>query len=179
MTRAAARYSAGSRGRISRAGIFTEEMLPPREQGDFGELATLVWLARQGAKVSIPLGHNPHYDLVADLNGSLVRVQVKTCTLFRGRWHVTLCTRGGNQSWNGLVKHLNPSRYDYLFVLVGDGRQWFHPIPQCWRRKRHSSRRPQVRRIRVGPRRTHPSRPPAMSRLYNRLATPPGGCPSG
>jgi hypothetical protein len=107
--------------------IFSEEMLPPREQGDFGELAALVWLARRGAKVSIPLGHNPHYDLVADLDGSLVRVQVKTCTLFRGRWDVTLCTRGGNQSWSGLVKHLNPSRFDYLFVLVGDGRQWFIP----------------------------------------------------
>ena len=107
--------------------IFSEEMLPPREQGDIGELAALVWLARQGAKVSIPLGHSPHYDLVADLEGNLARVQVKTCTLFRGRWDVTLCTRGGNQSWSGLVKHLNPSRFDYLFVLVGDGRQWFIP----------------------------------------------------
>jgi hypothetical protein len=124
-------------------------MLPPREQGDLGELAALVWLARQGAKVSVPLGHSPHYDLVAELDGNLVRVQAKTCTLFRGRWDVTLCTRGGNQSWSGLVKHLNPSRFDYLFVLVGDGRQWFIPRPVRGRRQRNSPRRPKYAEFEV------------------------------
>ena len=43
------------------------------------------------------------------------------------RWQVTICTRGGNRSWSGLVKYLDPSRYDFLFVLVGDGRRWFIP----------------------------------------------------
>ena len=45
------------------------------------------------------------------------------------RWEVTLCTRGGNQSWNGLVKYLEPTRCDYLFVLVGDGREWHEVDP--------------------------------------------------
>jgi hypothetical protein len=36
-------------------------------------------------------------------------------------------TSGGNQSWNGVVKLLDTSRFDYLFVLVGDGRRWFIP----------------------------------------------------
>ena len=45
----------------------------------------------------------------------------------KGRWDVTLCTRGGNQRWNGLVKRLDASRYDFLFVLVADGRRWFIP----------------------------------------------------
>ena len=31
---------------------------------------------------------------------------------------------------NGLVKRLDSSRCDYLFVLVGDGRQWFIPIDE-------------------------------------------------
>jgi hypothetical protein len=34
---------------------------------------------------------------------------------------------GRDQSWNGLVKRLDASRYDYLFVLVADGRRWFIP----------------------------------------------------
>jgi hypothetical protein len=38
-----------------------------------------------------------------------------------------ICTRGGNQSWNGLAKHFSPERCDYLFVLVADGRRWFIP----------------------------------------------------
>jgi hypothetical protein len=103
-------------------------MLTPREQGDIGELSALSWLTEQGANVSIPFGHSPDYDLVADLDGRLLRVQVKTATFFRnGRWEVTLATYGGNQSWTGLVKRFDASRYDYLFALVGDGRRWFIP----------------------------------------------------
>jgi hypothetical protein len=101
----------------------------PREQGDFGEFSAAQWLARRGATVAIPIGHSRDWDLLADLDGRPIRVQVKTsvCRSKPGRWAVTLCTRGGNQSWNGLVKRLDPSRCDYLFVHVGDGRRWFIP----------------------------------------------------
>jgi hypothetical protein len=103
-------------------------MLTPREQGDFGERAALYWLVAQGAHVSIPFGHNSHYDLVADLDGQLSRVQVKTSACrYKDRWAVTVCTRGGNQSWSGLVKTLDRERFDFLFVVVADGRQWFIP----------------------------------------------------
>ena len=45
----------------------------------------------------------------------------------KGRFAVTLSTRGGNQSWSGLVKRFSSERCDWLFVLVGDGRRWFIP----------------------------------------------------
>jgi hypothetical protein len=103
-------------------------MLTPREQGDFGELSAMCWLAWRGASVALPVGSSPHWDLIAELDGQLLRVQVKTSTCReKSRWDVTLCTRGGNQSWNGLVKRLDPTRFDSLFVLVGDGRRWFIP----------------------------------------------------
>ncbi|MGA7705553.1 MAG: group I intron-associated PD-(D/E)XK endonuclease [Solirubrobacteraceae bacterium] len=99
-----------------------------RKQGDLGEISAIEWLAAQGHSVYVPLGHSPHFDLIANSERGLIRVQVKTCTVFRlGRWEVTLSTRGGNQSWNGLVKRLDRQRIDYLFVLVGDGRRWFIP----------------------------------------------------
>ena len=88
----------------------------------------MCWLASRGASVYIPFGHSPHVDLVADFGDQLVRVQVKTSTFWRkGRWEVLLATRGGNQSWNGTVKRLDPSRCDALFVTVGDGRRWYIP----------------------------------------------------
>jgi PD-(D/E)XK endonuclease len=128
MRRAAAGWCAESSRLIpSAVERMFSSMLTPREQGDIGELSALAWLIDQGAKVSIPFGHSPDYDLVADLDGQLLRVQVKTTTFFRRRWEVTLATYGGNQSWTGLVKRFDPSRYDYLFVLVGDGRRWFIP----------------------------------------------------
>jgi hypothetical protein len=98
------------------------------EQGDLGELSAMEWLASVGAHVAVPVGHSPDWDLIAELDGRLLRVQVKTCTSRpRGRWVVAVCTRGGNQSWNGIVKRMDSSRCDYLFVLVGDGRRWFVP----------------------------------------------------
>ncbi|HWD75238.1 MAG TPA: group I intron-associated PD-(D/E)XK endonuclease [Solirubrobacteraceae bacterium] len=93
-----------------------------------GEFSAILWLLGQGAPVFMPIGHGPDYDLVTDFGDRALRVQVKTSTVYRvGRWEVTVCTRGGNQSWSGTVKRLDPSRYDYLFVLVGDGRRWFVP----------------------------------------------------
>ena len=103
-------------------------MLTPREQGDFGELSAAYWLASRGATLALPLGTNRHWDLIAELDGRVLRVQVKTTRCRRrDRWEVTVSTRGGNQSWNGVAKLLDPSRFDYLFVLVGDGRRWFIP----------------------------------------------------
>ena len=100
----------------------------PRRQGDLGEFSAVEWLWSKGHPVWYPLGHSPDVDLVTRIDERLVGVQVKTSTVLRkGRFEVTICTRGGNQSWNGLVKHFSSARCDWLFVLVGDGRRWFIP----------------------------------------------------
>jgi hypothetical protein len=106
-----------------------ERAWTPRRQGDLGELSAMEWLAKAGASVFVPLLHSPDYDLVADFGDGPLRVQVKTSTCWvRNRWVVALCTRGGNQSWNRVVKRIDASRCDKLFVHVGDGRRWFIPI---------------------------------------------------
>jgi hypothetical protein len=103
----------------------------PRRQGDLGELSAMEWLVSVGAALYVPLGHSPNVDVVAEIDDRLVRVQVKTCGLFvKGRWQVSLVTRGGNQSWSGIVKHFSPQRADYLFVHVADGRRWFIPATE-------------------------------------------------
>jgi hypothetical protein len=100
----------------------------PRRQGDTGELSAITWLIGAGATVSVPLFHSPDYDLVADFDGHLARVQVKTSVAWNNRrFVVSICTRGGNQSWNGVIKRLDATRCDYLFVHVGDGRRWYIP----------------------------------------------------
>jgi len=82
------------------------------------------WLGLHGYSIYIPVGHSPNADLIAEAGEALLRVQVKTSTVYRKRrWEVMVCTKGGNQSWNGLVKRLDSSRIDYLFVLVADGRR--------------------------------------------------------
>lgn len=110
-----------------------DRLLNRRQQGDLGEASAIEWLTRQGATVSVPLGHSPDYDLIAEVGSRLLRVQVKTSTFKRStsdrheRWEVSVCTNGGNQSWSGVTKRFVPARVDALFVLVGDGRRWFIP----------------------------------------------------
>jgi Holliday junction resolvase-like predicted endonuclease len=105
------------------------ERLKPREQGEIGELSAMEWLASKGAHLYVPIGHSPDIDIVAEMNGRLLRVEVKTTAHQNeaGRWQVHISTRGGNQSWTGTVKYFDPERFEYLFVHVGDGRRWFIP----------------------------------------------------
>jgi Holliday junction resolvase-like predicted endonuclease len=103
----------------------------PRRQGDLGEVSAIEWLVSRGYPVWLPLGHSPDVDLITRIDGRLAGVQVKTCTrVFNDRFHVMVCTRGGNQSWNGLAKRFSSDRCDWLFVLVADGRRWFIPASQ-------------------------------------------------
>jgi bifunctional DNA-binding transcriptional regulator/antitoxin component of YhaV-PrlF toxin-antitoxin module len=93
------------------------------------------WLASKGALLWIPFGHSPDADLLAQIGGTVLRVQVKTSTMRRHtsdgheRWSVHVATNGGggNQSWSGVAKRLDPDAVDYVFALVGDGRRWFIP----------------------------------------------------
>jgi len=100
-----------------------------RHQGDIGEASAIQWLVSKGVAVAVPFGHSPDWDLVVESMGRFSSVQVKTSNHRTpiGNWSVAICTRGGNQSWNKIVKRFNASRCDYLFVHVGDGRRWFIP----------------------------------------------------
>jgi hypothetical protein len=110
-----------------------QRLINRTQQGDLGEASAIEWLTSVGATVLFPLGHSPDFDLVADAGGRLLRIQVKSSVHRRrtsdghSRSLVALATYGGNQSWNGIAKRLDTSRFDYLFVLAGDGRRWFIP----------------------------------------------------
>lgn len=110
-----------------------ERLINRRQQGDLGEASAIEWLTSIGAAVLIPFGHSPHFDLVAEIEGRLLRVQVKTSVFQRRtpgghkRWEVSLTTNGGNQSWTGVSKKFDARAVDFLFALVGDGRRWFIP----------------------------------------------------
>lgn len=104
-----------------------------RQQGDLGEVSAMEWLTGKGATVLIPFGNSPHFDLVAEMDDRLLRIQVKTSTQEvqtpdgHLRNVVAVRTCGGNRSWSGVVKRLDPSRFDFLFVLTARGRRWFIP----------------------------------------------------
>jgi PD-(D/E)XK endonuclease len=113
--------------------VWMERAINRRQQGDLGEASAIEWLTSRGALVLIPFGHSPDYDLVAQIDGRLLRIQVKTTTQITQtpnghlRFPVSIATSGGNQSWNGVVRVVDPASIDYLFVLTGCGRRWLIP----------------------------------------------------
>ena len=110
-----------------------ERLINRTQQGDLGEASAVEWLLREGAVAYKPVGYSPDNDLIADLNGELIRVQVKTTTQRtltpdgHERFPTMIATNGGNQSWSGVTKRFGSARADFLFVLTSRGRRWFIP----------------------------------------------------
>lgn len=111
-----------------------ERRLNRGQQGDLGEASAIEWLTSRGALVLIPFGDSPDFDLVAQVDDRLFRIQVKTTTQEtrtasgRQRYPVSLVTCGGNQSWTGIAKEIDSMTIDYLFILTGSGRRWLIPV---------------------------------------------------
>lgn len=148
-----------------------------RRQGDLGELSAANWFASRGARVAFPFGHSPDWDLVIELGNRLYRVQVKTSTFFRAeRWEVGISTSGGNQSWNGVVKRFSPSRCDYLFVCVADGRRWCIPATKVDARCGLLLGGPKYAPFEVEPGRPIRQRPDARPQALESIFAP-GGAP--
>lgn len=55
--------------------------LSSKEKGNLTELQCLMAFYELGYKASIPYGENSRYDFILDVDGILLRIQVKTCTV--------------------------------------------------------------------------------------------------
>lgn len=50
-----------------------------KDKGNLGQALTLSEFIKYGVPVAIPFGDNNRYDLIADFNGKLNRIQIKYC----------------------------------------------------------------------------------------------------
>ena len=100
-----------------------------KKQGDVGVGMAIGWCVSMGWTVSVPLTDSQEYDLVAEINGILQKIQVKT-TRYKtkyGFYNINISVKGGNRTSIGTIKHFDNSKVDFLFVIVGDGRMYFIP----------------------------------------------------
>lgn len=93
-----------------------------KQQGDLGVAAAINHYMNLGYVVSFPLTDTARYDLVVD-RGGLLRLEVKTTMRTRpsGSYEASLCTKGGNQSWTGVIKTLSSDECDLVFVWTPIG----------------------------------------------------------
>jgi PD-(D/E)XK endonuclease len=76
-------------------------MAPLKQKGDLAELRVAADLRKRGCAISIPFGEDTDYDLIADLDGELHRVQVKYTTS-DGRVITVRC--GSHSLTNGRIR---------------------------------------------------------------------------
>ena len=103
-----------------------------RKKGDAGLGAAIAFFTARGDTVSVPLTDSQEYDLIVDEDGVLKKVQVKATTRSRkGAFEVWLRGNGGGcRSNNYTMKPFDWHEIDYVFVLCGDGSQWFIPADE-------------------------------------------------
>lgn len=109
------------------------ETLSRMQQGDLGEARAIFELVRLGYSVSKPLHVHLPYDLIADKDGTLYRVQVKTtrlvCHQTTRAMTVNISTSGGNTKVN-TQKPFDNTLVDLVFVMTSDDRCWLIPAAE-------------------------------------------------
>ena len=90
-------------------------------QGNIGLGKAIEYFSSHSIPVSIPLNDTQKYDLVADFNGGLQKISVKTS---RNKKHNSsyevLLKRSGGSSGNSKIKLFDNNDCDYLFIYTAD-----------------------------------------------------------
>ena len=104
--------------------------LTSKQKGNLTELQCLTAFMEQGCGVSIPYGDNSKYDFIADVNGKLLKIQVKTSSLkddsaikFSCRTTHVNCTGVKNEKYSA-------DEIDF-FATYWDNQCYLIPVAEC------------------------------------------------
>lgn len=111
--------------------------LSAKEKGNLTELQCITAFYELGYQVSIPYGENSRYDFIADVNGKLIRVQVKTSNLKRGTQgaisFATVSTR--INSTQNITRRYTKNEIDY-FATYWNNQCYLIPIEETASREK-------------------------------------------
>ena len=85
-----------------------------KDKGNIGESIVLAEFIKREIQVSIPFGDNARYDLIAEFNGKLNKIQVKYCNQLSTTGSVSCpCASSTNHTTN---KHLSTYENDVDYI---------------------------------------------------------------
>lgn len=101
-------------------------------QGNLGLAKAINYFVSHSIPVSIPLNDTQKYDLVADFNGKLQRVSVKTSrnTHSGGKSYEVQLRNTGGSSGKSVVRLFDNESADYLFVYTADDKMYLIPFSE-------------------------------------------------
>lgn len=104
--------------------------LDAKKKGNLTEMQCMSAFMEQGCGVSIPFGDNSKYDFIADVDGHLLKIQVKTASLKNDNVIKFSC-RSTHVNCTG-VKNIRYSANDIdYFATYWDNKCYLVPVEEC------------------------------------------------
>ena len=108
-------------------------MLDTKQKGILTELQCITASNELGYHISIPYGENSRYDFIADVNGRLLRIQVKSASPVKGSENLAFCfscrsTRVNSQG--NLSRKYSKNEIDF-FCTFYRGKCYLVPVEEC------------------------------------------------
>lgn len=95
-----------------------------KQKGDIGETRVIYEFTKRGIQVSIPFGDSARYDLIAEFNGRLNKIQVKYCAQLNANNSILCpCCSSTNHTTN---KHLSTYESDVDYFAF-----YLEPFDEC------------------------------------------------
>lgn len=97
-------------------------------QGNLGLGKAIEYFTSQSIPVSIPLNDTQKYDIIADFNGGLQRISIKTSRFKSSNtsYEVLLKNTGGS-SGNNKIRLFNNQDCDYIFIYTANEELYLIP----------------------------------------------------
>ena len=107
-------------------------MMTTKQKGNLTELQCLAGFVEQGYNVSIPYGEDSKYDFIADIDGKLIRVQVKTSSLKKGtEGAIAFSCRSTHKNTQGVSNVRYSSEDVDYFATSWENKIYLIPIQEC------------------------------------------------
>jgi hypothetical protein len=90
-------------------------------RGDIAEQAAIIQALKRGWGVLIPVGDRLPYDLVFDVDGSLIKIQVKSAWFDESRQNYVVDNRRTKTNRRSMVRDVyEPADFDFALVYIDD-----------------------------------------------------------
>lgn len=107
-------------------------MLDSKQIGNITELEVLTHMTKLGYQVSIPFGDRERYDQVWDINGKLLKIQVKTSSPVDNEISAIKFSCRSNTRTNGKTTHSRYTKEEIdCFATFWGGKCYLVPIEEC------------------------------------------------
>lgn len=101
--------------------------------GKTTELEVLLYMTKKGVSISIPFGDKDRYDQIWDINGELIRVQIKTAHLYTKNTGKAIEFKTTGTS-NGKTTSYTKNDIDY-FATFWEGKVYVVPVEETSSKK--------------------------------------------